>query len=73
MLHIKFVNGSMNIKAENNEVRRLTDADAMGRRFIQLGDKFYNMDKIEYWQIISEESVKRKPERPKPSTLRMGY
>jgi hypothetical protein len=48
-IHIKLHGHYMTFTCTPNEVRRLEDAEIMGRRFIKLGDKNYNISLIEYW------------------------
>lgn len=75
-LHMKINGSSLTVKTNSlNEIRRLEDALVMGRQFIKIGNKNYNMAMIEHWwyeEYNESEDDEQKPRRPKSSTLRTG-
>jgi len=38
------------------QIQTLVDSDVNGKRFIQLGLKNWNIDKIDYWYAVEEET-----------------
>lgn len=45
----------------------------MGRQFIKIGIKNYNIAMIESWYVTESNDDKQPPQKPETSHLRMGY
>lgn len=72
ILKIKINKEYRTLNVSEEDVKRLEDADVMGKRFIKLGNQNYNMNLIEYWWVEEEQPERRRPSvvgRPKGEVL----